>query len=292
MSSPLVTSDWLESHLLDKDIRIIDMRGAVLPPSEPPPHYLTDRAGYEAAHIPNAAFIDWQVDIVEPGSASNDIASAERFAALMGGLGIDNDKLVLIYDNAAGMFACRLRWALRYYAHEDVAILDGGWQKWRAAGRPLSAEIPQFAKTAFVPRVNAELKATSEDIVAGLDLGAIQLIDVRSAAEYAGETSRARHGGHIPTAINLPRGALVADNMTLKPAAELREIFTERGVALDASDTVLYCNSGVSATYGMLALEMAGASNLRIYDGSWKEWGNDADTPKATGPKRGSWERR
>ncbi len=292
MKSPLVTSDWLESHLHDKDIRIIDMRGAVLPPSEPPPHYLTDRAGYDEAHIPSAAFVDWQVDIVEPGSASNDVALAGRFAALMGGLGIDEDKRVVIYDNAASMFACRLRWALRYYGHEDVAILDGGWQKWRAERRPVSAELPQFARTVFVPRVNAELKATSEDIMTGLDLGACQLIDVRSPAEYAGETSRARHGGHIPSAINLPRGALVAEDMTLKPAAELRQILTERGVALDADDSVLYCNSGVSATYGMLAMEMAGARNLRIYDGSWKEWGNDAASPKATGAKRGSWERR
>jgi thiosulfate/3-mercaptopyruvate sulfurtransferase len=284
MKSPLVTTAWLEEHLNDRDIRIVEMRGRVLPPTEPPPHYFTDRAGYDDAHIPNAVFIDWQVDIVEPGSPSNDVASPDRFAALMGELGIDNDTTVVIYDNAASMFACRLRWALRYYGHEEVAILDGGWQKWRAEGRPLSAEIPQFEKTTFSPRVNADLKATADDILAGIDSGATQLIDVRSAAEYAGTASRAQYGGHIPTAINLPRGAMVADDMTLKPAAALREAFGEKGVALDAGDTVLYCNSGVSATYGMLALEVAGGQNLRIYDGSWKEWGNDAETPKQTGP--------
>ena len=265
-------------------MRIVDMRGAVLPPSDPPPHYLSDRAGYEEAHIPNAVFVDWQADIVEPGSPSNDVASAERFAALMGGLGIDADTLVLIYDDAASMFACRLRWALRYYGHEDVAILDGGWGKWRAEGRPVSAEIPQVEKKTFVPRANAALKATADDILAGLNSGRSQLIDVRSPAEYAGETSRARYGGHIPRAINLPRGELVAEDMTLKTAAELRQIFSERGIALDAGETVLYCNSGVSATCGMLAMEIAGASNLRVYDGSWKEWGSDPATPKATVP--------
>ena len=112
----------------------------VLPPTEPPPHYLTDRAGYEVAHIPNAVFVDWQVDIVEPGSPSNDVAAPGRFAALMGALGIGNDTTVIIYDNAASMFACRLRWALRYYGHEKVFILDGGWDKWLAEERPVSAD--------------------------------------------------------------------------------------------------------------------------------------------------------
>ena len=282
MKSPLVTTAWLEQHLNDRDIRIVEIRGKVLPPTEPPPHYFSDRAGYDEAHIPNSVFIDWQVDIVEPGSPSNDVASPDRFAALMGELGIGNDTRVVIYDNAASMFACRLRWALRYYGHEDVFILDGGWQKWRAEGRPLSAGIPQFEKATFIPRVNAALKATKEEILAGIDSGTLQLIDVRSPAEYGGAVSRAQFGGHIPTAINVPRSVMVADDMTLESAAELTKRFAETGVALDESDTVLYCNSGVSATYGMLALEVAGAKNLRIYDGSWKEWGNDASTPKET----------
>lgn len=283
MMSPLVTTAWLEARLHDPGIRIVELRGEVRPPTEPPPHYLTDRAGYEEAHIPNAVFIDWQVDIVEPGSPSNDVASPERFAALMGDLGIGDDTTVVVYDNAANMFACRFRWALRYYGREAVFILDGGWQRWQSEGRPVSAEVPQFEETAFVPRVNADLKATADEIAAGIRSGAMQLIDVRSAAEFAGEASRAQYGGHIPTAIHMPRSALVADDGRLKPAATLRDAFAQKGIALDASDTVLYCNSGVSATYGMLALEVAGASNLRIYDGSWKEWGNDPATPKATG---------
>ena len=281
MPSPLVTTGLLEEHLNDADIRIIEIRGKVLPPSEPPPHYFTDRAGYEAAHIPKAVFVDWQVDIVEPGSESNDIASPERFSELMESLGISNDSVVVVSDDAASMFACRLRWALRYYGHEAVYVLDGGWMKWLAEGRPVSSEIPQFARGKFVAEVNADLKATSQDILRGLNAGATQLVDLRSPAEYKGETSRARHGGHIPSAINLPRKTMVAVDMTLKPAAKLVAILRDAGVDLDAPDTVLYCNSGVSATFGMLAMEVAGASNLRIYDGSWKEWGNDDRTPKA-----------
>ena len=265
----------------DQDIRIVELRGKVLPPTEPPPHYFTDRAGYEAGHIPNAVFVDWQVDIVEPGSPSNDVASPERFAALMGELGISNDTRVVIYDNAASMFACRLRWCLRYYGHEDVFILDGGWEKWRAENRPISSEIPIVEKANFVPRLNAGLKATAADILARLDSGAMQLIDARSPAEYAGTASRARHGGHIPSAISMPRKQMVADDMTVLSPDALRACFAENGVALDAPDTVIYCNSGVSASFGMLALELAGARNLRLYDGSWKEWGNNPMRPKA-----------
>jgi len=283
MKSPLVTCAWLEQHLNDPQIRIVELRGKVLPPTEPPPHYFTDRGGYEKAHILNAVFVDWQVDIVEPGSPSNDVAAPERFAALMDELGIGSETTVVIYDNAASMFACRLRWALHYYGHESVFILDGGWDKWRAEGRPVSAEIPQFNKANFVPRVNSTLKATAKDILGGINTRTMQVIDVRSPAEFAGTASRAQHSGHIPKAISLPRKMMVADDMTLKSPEALRECFAEHGVAVDADETVIYCNSGVSASYGMLALEVAGANNLRLYDGSWKEWGNDPTTPKETG---------
>lgn len=282
MNSPLITTGWLERHLGERDIRIVELRGKVLPPTEPPPHYYTDRAGYEKTHIPNAVFVDWQTDIVEPDSPSGDVAAPKRFAALMGALGIGNETTVVIYDNAASMFACRLRWALRYYGHENVYILDGGWNKWIAEGRPVSADKPEVEEAKFVPRVNARLKANAEEIKTGLDEGNMQLIDVRSLAEYAGAASRARYGGHIPTAISIPRSTMVADDQTVETVENLRTRFAEKGAALDASDTVIYCNSGISASFGMLALELAGARNLRLYDGSWKEWGNDAATPKET----------
>ncbi len=283
MKSPLVSTAWLEAHLHDPGLRVIELRGAVLPPTQPPPHYFTDRAGYERGHIPNAVFVDWQADFAEPGSPSNDVASPERFAALMGELGIGNETAVVIYDNAASMFACRLRWALRYYGHERVAVLDGGWDKWRAEGRPVSADIPQVARATFTPRVNPALKANADEILSGIKSGALQILDVRSPAEFRGDASRARQGGRIPGAISLPRKTMVADDMTLKSLEALRACFDEAGVALDAGETVIYCNSGVSASFGLLALEVAGARNLRLYDGSWKEWGNDASKPKATG---------
>ncbi len=281
MTSPLVQTDWLQDHLTDTDLRIIEIRGKVLPPTEPPPHYLSDRAGYEAAHIPGAVYVDWQVDIVEPGSPSNDIASPARFSALMQALGVSGRSRVVIADDAGGMFATRLRWALRYYGHEAVQILDGGWTKWIAEGRTTSADIPQYPRGGFQARANPRLIATAEDILQSLADGGMQLIDTRSPGEFSGVASRAKHVGHIPTAINLPRSVLVADDLTLKPADELRLVMEGSNIDLNAEDCVLYCNSGVSATYGMLAMEVLGAKNLRIYDGSWKDWGSDPATPKA-----------
>ena len=279
MDSPLVTGAWLEARLHDASIRIIDIRGKVLPASQPPPHYFTHRAAYDEAHIPNAVFIDWQVDIVEPDSPSNDIASAERFAELMGRLGIDGATTVVIYDDAASMFAARLWWSLRYYGHERVCILDGGWHKWTAEGRPADKGIPRYGRKIFRARIKPALKASAEDILTAIETGALQLIDVRSPQEFAGEASRAKYRGHIPAAVNLPRKTLAADDMTLKPVDDLQNCFSNAGIDLDAADTVLYCNSGVSACFGLLALEVAGARHLRIYDGSWKEWGNDATKP-------------
>ena len=282
MQSPLVSTAWLEERLQDENLRIVELRGKVLPPTDPPPHYLSDAAGYRTSHIPNALFVDWLVDIVEPGSPSNDIAPPERFAALMSRLGIGNGHQVIAYDNLASMLAGRMRWALRYYGHGDVRVLDGGWERWLAEGRPVSTIVPQFEPTTYETQVDASLIATADDILAALTAGDIQLIDVRSPAEYAGETSRAKTAGHIPGAISAPWQLMLADDKTVRPAIELREQLDELGINLQAKDTVLYCNSGVSATVGMLAMEIAGAENLRLYDGSWTDWGNNPSTPKAS----------
>jgi thiosulfate/3-mercaptopyruvate sulfurtransferase len=279
MDTPLVPTSWLAKHLNDKNLRIIDSRGKVLPATQPPPHYFSHREDYQKSHIPNAVFVDWTVDIIEPDSPSNDVASPERFADLMGELGIDADTLVVIYDDAASMFAARLWWALQYYGHERVFVLDGGWKKWIAEDLPIDALVPQFEKKTFAPHVNQSLKATADDILATLESGSIQLVDVRSPKEFAGEASRAESMGHIPGAINLPRKTMVAEDATLLSKDDLIAHFSNLEISLDAPNTVIYCNSGVSASYGRLAMLVAGATNVCVYDGSWKEWGNDASKP-------------
>ncbi|MDQ7024546.1 MAG: sulfurtransferase [Anaerolineae bacterium] len=267
----LVTTAWLMEHLSDDDLRIVDIRGHVLPANEPPPHYYAHRSEYEESHIPHAVFVDWASDIVEPNSPSYDVANPQRYQNLMEALGIGDEHFVIAYDDANGMFAARFWWTMKYYGHEQVAILDGGWQKWIAENQPVSSDKPDISPTTFTPKPQAQWNSTASEIISNKPI----LLDVRSRTEFAGEASRAKRKGHIPNAINIPRSKLVATDGTLRPVDELQQIFTDAGLSLDAADVVVYCNSGVSASYGLIALQKAGLSGGRVYDGSWKDWGND-----------------
>lgn len=151
------------------------------------------------------------------------IAKPERFAGAMWRLGIGPDTLVVAYDDASGMFAARLWWALQYYGHDSVAILDGGWTKWTAEGRPVTTETPQIEPTHFEARPNPALRRTGEQVLGALGTE-IQLIDVRTPEEFVGAASRAKRKGHIPGAVNVPRGGLVAADGTLLPTGQLRAV--------------------------------------------------------------------
>ncbi len=273
-----VSTEWLEAHLDDDNLRIVDIRGHVLPASEPPPHYFSHRDDYDEAHIPGAVFIDWTEDIIEPDSPSYDVASPLRYAALMSRLGIGDETFVVAYDDANGMFAARFWWTLRYYGHNAVAVLDGGWPKWESEKRPVSDEEPQVTPAKFTPRPQPQLLATGESIADRLQSTTV-FIDVRSPDQFAGRSSRARRKGRIPGALNVPIGTLLDEEGHLKETDDLREIFQEAGLAADASDVVIYCNAGVSASLGLMALEEVGIQNSRLYDGSWRDWGNDDSRP-------------
>jgi len=274
----IVTTDWLAEHVDDDNLRIVDIRGKVLPASEPLPHYFSHRDDYIESHIPGAVFVDWTTDIVDPQSPSYDVASPDQYAALMGKLGIDNQTKVIVYDDAGSMFAARFLWTLISNMHENAAILDGGWQKWLAESHPVTAEIPKIEPTVFTPNLQLNLRITADEILRKLS-GNVALIDVRSLPEFNGQTSRAERKGRIPGAINIPRKSLLADDMTLLPLTELRMKVSETGIADNADNIVVYCNSGVSASFIMLALQQLGYENIKLYDGSWKEWGNDPTKP-------------
>lgn len=270
----LVSTWWLAEHLNDDNLAIVDIRGHVLPASQPPPHYFSHRDDYNLDHIPNAVFVDWTTDIVEPNSSTYDIANPQRYAELMSNLGISNDSTVIVYDDANGMFAARFWWTLNYYGHTNVAVLDGGWQKWIKEGHPSTNEIPDVQKTEFVTKPNKNILASRPEI----EQAKPSLLDVRSPAEFNGTASRAERKGHIPNAVNAPRKTLLNEDGTLKSPDDLREIFSQLDISQDSSDVVVYCNSGVSASYGLLALRAAGIMSGRVYDSSWKEWGNASDT--------------
>lgn len=278
-NSVLVTTEWLAEHLDDPDIRIVDIRGHVLPATEPKPHYFNHRDDYDISHIPGAVFVDWVDEITDPAYPTQSrVAPPERYAAVMSRLGIDESKFVVAYDDYGNMFAARLWWTLNYYGHTRVAVLDGGWGRWIAEGRPVTAEVPTIQPTVFIPRVQPELRRTGDQVLAKLSDGQT-LIDARSAPEFDGEASRADRFGHIPSAINLPRTELLKADGTLKSRDDLRIMFDAIGVNADTPDVVFYCNGGVSASFNLLALRAAGLKGGSVYDASWKEWGNDPDKP-------------
>lgn len=274
----IVTVEWLHQHLDDANLRIVDIRGHVLPASEPPPHYFNHHADYVKSHIPGATFVDWVQEITDPADPRHaQIARPDRFAEAMSRHGIGDSTFVVAYDDAGGMFAARLWWALNYYGHAQVAVLDGGWQAWTAQEKPVTADLPAITPAHFTPSSNGRIYRDKHAVLSHLDDHQM-LIDVRSPDEYAGKTSRAVKKGHIPGAINLPRTTLVAPDGTFLSAAELREKFRSAG-ADSHEDVVFYCNGGVSASFGLLTYRLAGFQGGAVYDGSWKDWGNDEQTP-------------
>jgi thiosulfate/3-mercaptopyruvate sulfurtransferase len=275
----LVSTAWLAEHLHDANLRIVDIRGHVLPASHPLPHYFNHRDDYLKAHIPGAVFVDWVHEITDPDDPRHaQIAKPERYGAAMRRLGIARDTFVVAYDDAAGMFAARLWWSLNYYGHSNVAVLDGGWNKWTAEGRPTTADIASIAPSDFIAAPNPDLFRCADDVLAALNTDK-KLIDVRSPEEFAGKSSRAKRKGHIPGAVNIPRPVLNAPDGTMLPPDQLRLKFAEAGIDTSVPDIVTYCNGGVSGSYGLLALRVAGLDKSAVYDGSWKDWGNDESKP-------------
>jgi thiosulfate/3-mercaptopyruvate sulfurtransferase len=283
---PLVSTEWLAAHLDDPRVRIVDVRGKVLPPTDPKPHYLPLPEDYAAAHIPGAVFVDWTRDIIDDSDpVPVQVAPPEQIAALCARLGIGHDTLVVAYDDSFSMFAGRFTWVLRFYGHEGVRVLNGGLVKWRNEGRPVTTEAPTFPPAQFTPRPQPALRRTAEQVLASLGDDTL-LIDARNESEFHGRESRAKRGGHIPGAANVfYRDIVSGPDQTYAEPEAIRERFAQAGVDLDALDgreVVAYCNGGVSATPMALGIELVTGKRPAIYDGSWNEWGNDESKPLET----------
>jgi thiosulfate/3-mercaptopyruvate sulfurtransferase len=281
-----VSTEWLAGHLGEPTLRVVDIRGKVLPPGHKP-RYLAKREDYDLGHLPGAVFVDWTRDIVDPDDpVPSQIARPGAFAATMGALGIGDETMVVAYDDYDHIFAGRLAWALRYYGHDAVRVLDGGWSRWISEGRPTTREVPAPAPASFTPRPRPSLKRTADEVQRALGQPDVLLIDARAPEQYAGSVSAAGRGGHIPGARNVHYARLVdAASGTFLPADELARIFAEAGidVARLPREIVVYCNGGISCTVPLHALQMLGRDDVAVYDGSWNEWGNDAGRPIRSG---------
>jgi thiosulfate/3-mercaptopyruvate sulfurtransferase len=295
--SPLVTTEWLAAHLSSQrasqeasnDLRIVDIRGKVLPAGTVGKRYFAKREDYDAAHIPGAVFVDWTSDIVDPDDAvPSQIASPDRFAALMLALGIGDDTAVVAYDDYNTIFASRFAWALRYYGHDAVRVLDGGFARWTSEKRAVDDGVPHPPPALFTPRSQAKLRRVAEQVLAKLGDPEVLLIDARPPAQYVGTASAAKRAGHIPGARNVPYTSLV-DQETGKLLArdELAKVLASAGidVAKLPREIVCYCNGGITATVPVTALRLFGRDDVAVYDGSWNEWGNDDARPIVSGEK-------
>jgi thiosulfate/3-mercaptopyruvate sulfurtransferase len=200
---------------------------------------------------------------------------------MMGRVGIGDQHLVVAYDaHPASQFATRLWWALKYYGHDKVVVLNGGLPKWQRENLPQNDTIPTYPPATFTPAIQPELRATAEDVLQLLGQQEVALIDARDRRQYTGAIVRKPgRAGHIPGALNIPREELMDPTTgTFRSNEELAQVFSNAQVS-PQQHIVAYCNGGVAATSVLFSLAMLGYPSLANYDGSWNEWGVRQDLP-------------
>ncbi|NDV88757.1 3-mercaptopyruvate sulfurtransferase [Aurantimonas aggregata] len=242
------------------------------------------RAEYDTGHIPGAVFFD-QDAVVDPASSLPHALPKETvFAEAAGQMGISDTDTIVVYDGMGLFSAPRVWWLFRVFGAEDVRLLDGGFPAWQAAGLPVETETPSPTPAVFDAHLDRDAVASLDEMKDWVEMGGRQIADARPADRFAGEATEPRAGvraGHMPGAASVPIG-LVTEGGRLKSPEALRETFAAAGVDPDAP-VVTSCGSGVTAAVLSLALASLGNADVKLYDGSWTEWGSATDTPVETG---------
>jgi len=267
----LVEPEWLEQHLDDDSIRIVEV-------DENP-------ALYREAHIPGAIGFDWQKDLQD--QVKRDFLGPEAFGELFGSHGVGDDHLVILYGDRNNWFAAYTYWYLEYYGHDNVKLLNGPRERWISEGRPTTTDAPQHSPATFNAKPGDEaIRAKRDEVFSALS-DVHKLVDVRSPQEYSGEliampgyeNEGAQRGGHIPGAASVPWAQAVREDGTFKSADELRELYSGKGV-LSGDPIIAYCRIGERSAHTWFVLhELLGEQDVKNYDGSWTEWGNLVDVP-------------
>jgi thiosulfate/3-mercaptopyruvate sulfurtransferase len=285
ISTPLVSSEWLASNLTNPVLRVFDAT-VFLHVNKDGPGYIPEsgRAKWMQAHIPEAGFLDLISEFSDPdANVRFMMPSATRFAMLAGNLGIGDDTAVVLYSAGSVMWSTRAWWMLRSIGFDNVAVLDGGWEKWQRENRPTSNQQTTYPPAQLTPRYRAERWADKADVVRAMADPTVCTINALSPEVYSGEKNMYGRPGHIPGSHNVFYNTLLDSNdgTFLKPAA-LRDRFAAIG-AIEHPRVIAYCGGGISATMDALALTLIGHPNVAVYDGSMMEWVADTALPLVNG---------
>ncbi len=274
----VIDAGWLESRLGTPGLSIVDASWYL------PAQKRDAKAEYEAGHIPGALFFDQDI-VVDPDSTlPHTLPHPQVFARHAGSMGISADDTIVVYDGPGFFSAPRVWWMFRVMGVFQAYILDGGLDRWKKEGRPLTDEPTKVAPNVFHVDFDASRVASLVDMKTLVAEGGAQIADARSPGRFAGTDPEPRPGvrsGHIPGARNVPAASLSRDG-SLLPLDELRAAIEKAGIDL-GQPIVTSCGSGVTAAVITLALESLGHKDNRLYDGSWTEWGGRSDTPVETG---------
>jgi thiosulfate/3-mercaptopyruvate sulfurtransferase len=275
----LVTTEWLQAELGASDLRVID--ATLFLPGDP----RDARAEYEAEHVPGAVFLDLEEVSDSSNPVPHMVPPEPKFASRMASLGLRDGQRFVVYDNSPLHSAARAWWMLKSFGAHYVAILDGGLGKWKSEGRPLESGRPQIRHGHFSPSLDSGAVADKAFVTGLLGGGSHEVVDARGAGRFAGDEVEPRPGmasGHIPGSKNLPQGQLFRSDGSWKRGDALRAAFDSAGVDL-AKPMVATCGSGITACVLLFGAHLLGKEDVKLYDGSWSEWGADPATPKATG---------
>ena len=276
--SALVTAEWVEEHLDDDSIVLVEVD--------------EDTSAYDGGHIKGAVKLDWTTDLQD--QVRRDFVNKEQFEALLSEKGISNDATVVLYGGNNNWFAAYAYWYFKLYGHDDLKLLDGGRKKWELDGRELTDKPTERDRTSYTAKEqDLSIRAFRDETVAAI--GTQNLIDVRSPDEFAGRLlapahlpqEQAQRAGHIPTAGNVPWSKAANDDGTFRNDDELRQLYKDAGVD-EAKDTIAYCRIGERSSHTWFVLhELLGLKNVKNYDGSWTEYGSLIGVPIALGDEPG-----